>query len=534
MPSETPSAVLWDFDGTLVDTEPRWMEAETQIVTSRGGEWSHERAASFIGTPLSAVTTAISEELDAAMSPEQVEELLVAMVRRYHQEREVPWCPGSYPLLREVRAAGVPCALVTGSTRAVIEPLLEHFEEGLFETIVTYDDLPDDRNKPAPDPYLLAASRLGVDPADCLVIEDSASGARAGNDAGARVLALDGPATPPPAANRVHRATLEGLHLRDLVKLWHLAGQPAAPMSAGGGGVLRAGERVTLTDSKGRRHSIVLSSGGIFHTTKGMVRHDDLIGGPQGVVVTSAGGMDFLAMRPTLGEFTVTMPREAAIIYPKESAQIISVADIFPGARVLEAGVGSGGLTIPLLRAIGPGGRLTSYERRPEFAEVARGNVVTFYGEQPASWRLRLADLATDISPEPVDRAILDMLAPWECVGAVGNVLVPGGVLCCYVATTTQMGRVMDTLRAEGGWTEPSATETTIRDWHAEGLSIRPSHGTTGHTGFLVLSRRLAPGVEAPMRKRRPAPGAYGPDYHGPRPRNITEHDQWRPAKEER
>ncbi|WP_257478618.1 HAD-IA family hydrolase [Acidipropionibacterium jensenii] len=530
----TPAAVLWDLDGTLVNTEPRWIEAEIQIATSRGLAWTEEDSLGFVGTPMTLACTAISQGLGGNPDPDQIAALLVSQVRQYHQQREVPWCPGSYELLKQVRAAGIPCALVTSSTRSVIEPLLEHFEEGLFSSIVCFDDLPEGHTKPAPDPYLRAASELGVDAADCLVIEDSPSGAQAGNAAGARVLTLDGLATPPPAANRVHRHDLKGLQLADLVKLWHLAGQPAAPMSAGGGGVLRPGERVTLTDSKGRRHSIVLAEGGIFHTTKGMVRHDDLIGAPQGVVVISAGGMDFLAMRPILSEFTVTMPREAAIIYPKESAQILMMADIFPGARVLEAGVGSGGLSIPLLRAIGPTGRLTSYERRPEFAEVARSNVATFYGSEPACWNLRLADLATDISAEPIDRAVLDMLAPWECVQAVGRVLVPGGVLCCYVATTTQMGRVMDTLRAEGGWTEPSATETTIRDWHAEGLSIRPSHGSTGHTGFLVIARRLAPGVLAPMRKRRPAPGAYGPDYHGPRPLNITEHDQWRPAKEER
>ena len=223
------------------------------------------------------------------------------------------------------------------------------------------------------------------------------------------------------------------------------------------------------------------------------------------------------------------MPREAAIIYPKEAAQIVMWADVFAGARVLEAGVGSGGLSIPLLRAIGPTGRLHSYERRGEFAQVAARNVENFFGTTPDTWNLEVADLVTDIGPEPIDRAILDMLAPWECIDAVGRVLVPGGLLCCYVATTTQMGRVMETLRAEGGWTEPEATETTTRPWHAEGLAIRPAHGTTGHTGFLVIARRLAPGVQAPIRKRRPAPGAYGPDYHGPRPihlpdpRNLTD-----------
>ena len=151
-------------------------------------------------------------------------------------------------------------------------------------------------------------------------------------------------------------------------------------------GVLRAGERVTLTDPKGRRHSVLLASGGTFHTTKGAISHDALIGGPDGNVVVSAGGVAYVAFRPLLEEFTVTMPRGAAVIYPKDAAQILVQTDIFPGARVLEAGVGSGALTMALLRALGPTGRLWSYERRPEFAEVARKNVRAFYGEEPASW----------------------------------------------------------------------------------------------------------------------------------------------------
>lgn len=286
-------------------------------------------------------------------------------------------------------------------------------------------------------------------------------------------------------------------------------------------GDLRAGERVTLTDSKGRRKSIVLKDGGIWHTTKGAVAHDDLIGGPEGVTVRSIGGMEYLAFRPILNEYMVSMPRDAAVVYPKDAGQIVMWTDIFPGARVLEAGVGSGALTLALLRAIGPEGKLHSYERRQQFADVAQANVENFLGGPHPAWTLTVGDLVEAIEDEPIDRAILDMLAPWECIEAVGERMVPGGVLTCYVATATQLGRVMDTFRAHGGFTEPHATETTVRDWHAEGLAIRPGHGTSAHTGFLVTSRRLAPGVSAPMRKRRPAPGAYGPDYHGPRPANI-------------
>ncbi len=288
-------------------------------------------------------------------------------------------------------------------------------------------------------------------------------------------------------------------------------------------GPLSVGERVTLTDPKGRRKSVVLKAGAVWHTTKGGISHDDLIGGPEGVTIRSAGGTEYLVLRPLLNEFMVGMPRDAAVIYPKDAAQIVMWADIFPGARVLEAGVGSGALSLVLLRAIGAGGRLHSYERRQQFADVARRNVETFLGGPHPAWELTVGDLAEAISDDPIDRAILDMLAPWECIEAVGERLIPGGVICCYVATATQLGRVMDTLRAHGGYTEPTATETTVRDWHAEGLAIRPGHGTSGHTGFLVFSRRLAPGVTAPVRKRRPAPGAYGPDYQGPRPLNIPE-----------
>lgn len=286
-------------------------------------------------------------------------------------------------------------------------------------------------------------------------------------------------------------------------------------------GALQVGERVTLTDSKGRRHTVVLKAGADFHTTKGAIRHDDMIGLPEGLVVTTAGGAEFTVFRPLLHEFTVSMPREAAVIYPKDAAQILMWADIFPGARVLEAGVGSGALSLSILRAIGPTGSLHSYERRQEFADVAELNVTQFLGGPHPGWQITVGDLVDDIANEHIDRAILDMLSPWDCIDAVAEHLVPGGMLCCYVATTTQLGRVADQLRYHGGFTEPSLTETDVREWHAEGLAIRPGHGGHGHTGFLVIARRMAPGVDAPMRKRRPAPAAYGADYAGPVPRNV-------------
>jgi len=287
-------------------------------------------------------------------------------------------------------------------------------------------------------------------------------------------------------------------------------------------GPLAVGDRVTLSDPKGRRHSIVLTPGIQFHTAKGGISHDDLIGGPEGVVVRSTGGVDYLALRPVMSDFTVAMPRGAAVVYPKDAAQILMGADIFPGARVIEAGAGSGALTCALLRAIGPTGLLISYERREDFAVIARRNVENFLGRSHPAWDLRVGDLveslvAGQVGEQGIDRVVLDMLAPWECVQGVARVLTPGGVLCCYVATTTQLARTIETLRIHTGFTEPEATESLVRGWQAEGLAVRPKHAMVGHTGFLITARRLAPGVVAPLRKRRPAPGAYGEDYTGPR-----------------
>jgi len=295
-------------------------------------------------------------------------------------------------------------------------------------------------------------------------------------------------------------------------------------------GPLVPGERVTLTDQKGRRHSLLLREGGTFHTTHGGVAHDDLIGHPEGTVARSVNGHQFLVFRPVLNEFTVSMPRGAAVIYPKDAAAILMQADIFPGARVIEAGVGSGALTLALLRAVGPTGKVFSYERRDEFAKVAAKNVDTFFGGSHPAWELRVGDLVETRGPEQVDRVILDMLRPWDCVASMAEVLVPGGFLCCYVATTTQMGRVMDMIRTHEGFTEPWGREYEVREWHAEGLAIRPAHSTTGHTGYLVFARRLAPGVKAPLRRRRPSAGAYGPDYNGPRPAWVL---QLPPEKDE-
>lgn len=287
------------------------------------------------------------------------------------------------------------------------------------------------------------------------------------------------------------------------------------------GSPFASGEQVQLTDAKGRMHTITLQVGQRFHTEKGGIDHDALIGASEGIVVTSSKGTQYLALRPLLHDFVMSMPRGATIIYPKDAAMITAFTDIRPGARVLEAGAGSGALTCWLLRAVTDSGHVTSVERREDFAQIAARNVAKFFGGEPPNWSL-LTGALEDVAPAgPFDRVVLDMLTPWDMLEVIEASLVPGGVLCSYVATTTQMSRMVESLRAAGGWTEPKASETMHRGWHVEGLAVRPDHRMVGHTGFLVFSRRLAPGVTAPAKRSRPAKGAYGIDYDGPRRTEI-------------
>jgi tRNA (adenine57-N1/adenine58-N1)-methyltransferase len=204
------------------------------------------------------------------------------------------------------------------------------------------------------------------------------------------------------------------------------------------------------------------------------------------------------------------MPRSATIVYPKDSALIVGFADIFPGAKVLEAGVGSGALTLSLLRAVGPDGLVHSVERRDEFAANASSNVEHYFAGIPENWKLTIGSLEEQELTEQYDRVILDMLMPWECVDIAAKVLVPGGVYMAYVATTTQLSNVAETLRKDGRFTEPESFESLVRPWHHDGLAVRPEHRMIGHTGFLIFARRIAPGTELLPRRRRPSKGAYG------------------------
>jgi len=275
-------------------------------------------------------------------------------------------------------------------------------------------------------------------------------------------------------------------------------------------GFFSEGDRIQLTDPKGKMYTFTITPGKEWHTHKGWIVHNDLIGLPEGSVVSTSAGLKFTAFKPLLGDFVLSMPRGATIVYPKDAAMIVGVADVFPGAKVIEAGVGSGALSISLLRAIGAEGKFSSFERREDFAEIARENVRTYFGELPPQWSLSVGSVQESTTDKKYDRVILDMLAPWECISFASEVLRPGGVFLAYVATTTQLSATAEALKENGSFTEPLSSETIVRDWHHEGLAVRPMQRMIGHTGFLIVSRRMAPGVEVLARRRRPSKGAYG------------------------
>ena len=237
-----------------------------------------------------------------------------------------------------------------------------------------------------------------------------------------------------------------------------------------------------------------LEPGKEFHTHRGALAHDDLIGLPDGCVVTSAGGTAYLALRPLLSDYVLSMPRGAQVIYPKDAAQIVAMGDIFPGAKVLEAGAGSGALTCSLLRAVGEHGELHSYEMR---ARLRRDRPAQRRGvlRRRARRRGRCTWATWPTCAETgFDRIILDMLAPWELLDLVDRALVPAACSIGYVATTPQLSELVEALRERGGYTEPRAWESLVRDWHADGLAVRPDHRMIAHTAFLVTARRARAG----------------------------------------
>ncbi|MDO5025803.1 MAG: tRNA (adenine-N1)-methyltransferase [Trueperella sp.] len=281
-------------------------------------------------------------------------------------------------------------------------------------------------------------------------------------------------------------------------------------------GPFRPGERVQLTDAKNRKYTITLTTDGYFHSTRLRIAHREIIGKPEGTVLATETGHEVQLMRPLLADYVLSMPRGATVVYPKDAGQIVMQADVFPGAKVVEAGLGSGALALSLLSAIGEQGQLTSVEIRPEFAEIAQGNVYSWFGTEELPWKVEIgavADVLYAQEPHSIDTVIFDMLAPWENIAPAAHALRPGGVILAYVTTTTQMSRFVEELRQAEVFSEPEAGESFVRTWHLEGLAVRPDHRMVAHTGFLVVARRLAPESQPLRRKIRPAPAAYNEPY---------------------
>jgi tRNA (adenine57-N1/adenine58-N1)-methyltransferase len=259
----------------------------------------------------------------------------------------------------------------------------------------------------------------------------------------------------------------------------------------------RVGEKPLLLDAKGRTYLITLKEGGTFHFHSGGIEHDELVGHPEGITVHSPSGAALVAVRPRLADFVLKMPRGAQVIYPKELGPILMQADLKPGLAVLEAGTGSGALSIAVCRAIGDAGRLVSYELRSEHRAKAEDNLRAFFGEIPDAIELRGGDVQDVPRTERYDRILLDMAQPWDVLPAAAEVLTGGGIICGYIPTTVQ---VQDFALALGtaGYIQIETLEVLHRTWHVEQRSVRPDHRMVGHTGFLITARKGPVSTEGP------------------------------------
>ena len=256
--------------------------------------------------------------------------------------------------------------------------------------------------------------------------------------------------------------------------------------------MLEAGELVFLHDRAGRRYRVRLASGASLSLHSGAIAHDELIGKPDGSLVTTRQGSRLLALRPTFAELVVDRKRRAQPIYPKDLGAILVGADIVPGLRVLEGGAGTGALTVALLRAVGPQGEVHSYELREDFLAAARDAVAEVMGGLPENLDLKLGDVYEGVEERGLDRALLDVPEPWRAVPALLASLRPGGIVFAHCPNVSQVQRFLDGLREAGGFGLFETIEVLQRGWTVRGRSLRPSHRMVAHTGFLTFARRLA------------------------------------------
>ncbi len=273
---------------------------------------------------------------------------------------------------------------------------------------------------------------------------------------------------------------------------------------------LQAGEVVVITDRKGRRYLVTLEPGAQWHSHGGLVEHDVLIGEVEGTAVRTGKGMEVVVLRPTREDFVLKMKRGAQVVYAKDQAMIVAAADVRPGCTVVEAGAGSGALTLALLDAVGPTGRVISFERRAEHAAVARRNVERFHGTHPDTWELIEGDVAEGLPGLRAHRVVLDLLEPWQVIGAAAAALPPGGIVLTYAPTVPQVMRVVETLHDDGRFHAVRTTETLVRPWDLDGLAVRPAHRMVAHTAFLTTARRVPSrdqGGPPPPRRKAAAEG---------------------------
>lgn len=261
-------------------------------------------------------------------------------------------------------------------------------------------------------------------------------------------------------------------------------------MEGSDSGRLRAGDTVVFIDRKEREYLRTLRPGTRVHIRGGTMQADHLIGLEEGRTVYNTAQEPFLLLRPSFAQLIPNLPRKAQVIYPKDIGPILIWGDIYPGASVLEIGAGPGALSMALLRAVGPQGRLISYETREDFAAMAQANVRQFYGEAP-NWTLKIADAFAGIEERNVDRMTLDIAEPWTLLPAAAAALRPGGMIIGYVPTVLQVKHFVDGLREHGGFAAMQSFETMLRFWHVKGLSVRPEHRMVAHTGFIVVARRV-------------------------------------------